>query len=142
MGMCIKVDYKQCKEQDQNWKQAWEMIQNQQCEIQSKSVWSATHAELKSDAQKQHKDKPQSKSSRETLFHVPCCSEPWAKYDSAVWCCSPKSTRWSWDRWIEGLINMPAKKKNYLICLISILWVCGWFWSLHYKKQDGEQQDK
>lgn len=110
MGMCIKVDYKQCQEQDQNWKQAWEMIQNQQCEIQSKSVWSATHAELQSDAQKQHEDKLKSKSSRETLFHVPRCSEPWAKYDSAVWCCSPKSTRWSWDRWIGGLINMPAKK--------------------------------
>lgn len=52
------------------------MIQNQQCEIQSKSVRSAPHAEQKSDAQKQHEDELQSKRSREMLFHAPGCSEP------------------------------------------------------------------
>lgn len=36
--MCRKADYKQYQEQDQNWKQAGEVIQDEQREIQFKSA--------------------------------------------------------------------------------------------------------
>lgn len=87
-------------------------------------------------AEKQQEDEVQPRSSTETLSHPLSCSgnhrileclglqrtnkdwahEPQTKQDSAAaWCCCPKNTRQSRERWRAGLIYMPAKPIFYLI---------------------------
>lgn len=63
-------------EQNQNWKQAVKVIQNQQCETQSRSVWSATHTELKSLQKSNERTScsPEAAQKHWTLSHAPPCS--------------------------------------------------------------------